>query len=557
MVSPRSTRAHRYLSASIVPDLVSFVCRMTITVVACGLATPAYADDPPSGPTPCEISAAHVPTVVAPDTCDREWGVIRESLPVLIRQGQVEVRQVYQWQVPPNATSMCWEGSFVPGRFDPADPNQEFPSAPQGFRGNIGTVGAWIPGSFFPRAATLGISSEVLVPNAMKSSPTGWQGQSRAVLDDSVDLMTGTPLIQVTDLELPVGSSTFRLTRTRSSLHGSSFCTAGSDEHNKFAFDATDRIWDGLGAGWMLGEAPLLLIDDRRPDVVGSGPATCWLVLDAHRSIPFQWVPDLKRYEAPPRFRARLIYTQTVDENDEIVMGRHGELPDAINDSTLEDHRHGWIVPPPEFKVSLYDGALIYTFVTIWEDVPTNRWNINYLTGDQEEHWQTSSLHDRPLLPDYFRDDPNDSRNDHGVWNRDNNPGFGVPYYALVTRIEDKNGHSVEINYCQFRQSDMDGDVSSECIECHQNCLSKGQISNVVVRNSQDEVCWTLLYSYRHFCVSTHPVITNPHGIQPDTSTRAPAIHGTCRTHHRYTVAPFMVPVPSIAFTSIPARPRS
>lgn len=408
-------------------------------------------------------------------------------------------REVYEWHSPPSLTSAAWAGGWVGHRLAPgrvrasvADGNGDLfrgPSIPQGYRGNLALLPAWVPPTLFPRAARLGDSSEPLIPAAMYDAPTGWQARSREVLHESVDLMTGTPLVQVTDLRLPVAGATFQLTRTRSSLHGNTFPTIGSDGM-KFTFDATDRVWDWLGSGWMIGENPILLIDDTRADVVGDNPPTCWLILDAHRSIPFQWIEDIKRYEAPPRFRARLTYTQTSDVIPDVGTVTSGEVrTEALDPSQPGDQI--WITPPKEIKVSLYDGALTYTFAVVWEDVQESTWESSYLSGDNSNVWVSSSLHDRPFLPEHFAQGDGNARPGHSPWDRTINRGLGIPYYALLTRIEDRNGVRAEIFYTEFEQRSMDSPLS-DVHEVIQDAHKKGKISHVVVSGPSSDGSPTL-----------------------------------------------------------------
>src|SRR5262249_45819426 len=149
-----------------------------------------------------------------------------------------------------------------------------------------------------------------------------------------------------------------------------------------------DEWWDWAGDGWMLSESSLLLIDSSVSDIVGNGPRTTYLILDAFHSIPFQLLEDVGNYEAPARFRARLTHNGTWGAD------AHGRL--------------GWLPPPTRYAVSLYDGALTYSFVAIWDDVPNNRWNPSEAgvqcssCADGGSGTYLSSLHDRPFLPQQF-----------------------------------------------------------------------------------------------------------------------------------------------------------
>lgn len=467
---------------------------IVVAALAAVASVPGMASDLPTPEDYSNVAKKNVATLPAGTATDVEASIVKEQKVVTGGLDQ-RLRTVYRWNSPETLESSVWEGNWAgfllaPGRVEllpttGAGDRFHGEPIPQGYRGNLALLPAWVPPTLFPRADTLGESSEPLIPAAMYKEPTGWQGRKREVLNNTVDLMTGTPLIQVTDLKLPVGGATFQLTRTRSALHGTTFPTIGSDNSNKFAYDATDRVWDWLGAGWMIGENPILLIDDTRADVVGDNPPTCWLILDAHRSIPFQWVEGINRYEAPPRFRARLTYTVTADSGE-------------AREVQLQDHQPGdsvWVTPPTEIKVSLYDNALVYTFVVVWEDVPKNTWRTGYLSETNEDVWGESSLHDRPFLREKFQG----SRPAHTPWDRSINRGLGIPYYALLTEIKDRNGVRVEINYTPFRQYSIDS-PRSDVQDLLQEGYKKGQISYIQVFGADSQQpAWTLVYSHRTF----------------------------------------------------------
>lgn len=162
------------------------------------------------------------------------------------------------------------------------------------------------PGDFLPPAKDLQASSLCLLPDQDASSPTAWAGLTRPMLNNSVDLITGLPLIQVADLELPMRGATFRLIRTRSGDRTfSEWGKRPDQESDGIGGNPSDDWWDWTGSGWMTSENPLLLIDSTVPDVVGKtgsdeDPARIVLPLDAHRSIPFVRLNDTGQYEAPP-----------------------------------------------------------------------------------------------------------------------------------------------------------------------------------------------------------------------------------------------------------------
>lgn len=357
-----------------------------------------------------------------------------------------------------------------------------------GFRLGFNSANPLSIGDFLPPATTIGASSVALLPPGAASNPTGWNGLSRPILEGSVDLITGLPLAQFTDLELPFDGATFRLTRTRShrraGLGVQALGSGASDDFGGAAGhtlqDAGGNWWDWAGLGWMVGESPILLIDSALPDIEGDGPRTTRLVLDAHHSIPFQRIESSGRYEAPARFRATLVH--------------NGQL--------WNEQTHDWGERPTQFTVSLYDGEVTYTFAAIYDDVPDKRWaGAPYLAdGTIPDPPATSSnYHDRPLIPDRFTElQPGDPRFDHMVWDWKRNPGFGLPHYGICTKITDRNNHTVEISYIDTKWRAMDDRWSPDCVECWQDALGKGQIRSISLK-AGGTTHWTLVYTYRRF----------------------------------------------------------
>src|SRR5262249_28365433 len=160
--------------------------------------------------------------------------------------------------------------------------------------------------------------------------------------------------------------------------------------------------------------------DAARPDIEGDNPRTIRLVLDAHHSIPFQLIEADGRYEAPPRFRATL---------------RHNGCWDTIN------RRWGAATPtctgaPTQYQISLFEGALRYTFVAVREDVPDHRYYTQYIeTGAATGPTEIKSYHERPYLPNQLIQagggNPPGAQANHDPYSQEINPGFGIPYYAL------------------------------------------------------------------------------------------------------------------------------
>ncbi|MFZ4573927.1 MAG: hypothetical protein ACOYN0_05985, partial [Phycisphaerales bacterium] len=383
---------------------------------------------------------------------------------------------VPQWTVLPSeaSESACLWGPLSPYYSDDRGPllaryGDAGTYSPAGFRLNVNLIEAHVPGDFVHPSPTLGGTSLPLIPPGMAGAPTGWQGDGggslgRPTLAGAADLLTGAPLARVVDLELPFRGATFRLARTRSAVgpYQRAQRSRGVD---------SDRWWDFTGGGWMIGENPILLIDSAIPDIVGNTPATCWFIVDAFQSIPFQRLESSGRYEAPARFRARM-------EHNGVWAQR------------------SWSVPPTEYKVTLYDGAVTYTFNAHRQDVPDHHWDRRTLDAEANPRWAQSSYHARPFLPQQFPDGRL-----HDPWNDAANPGIGIPYYATCSKIEDRYGHVVEMTYERASWFFADHTGTVGCIECAQNCPSKGQLRTVRLSTRRaDEsldTAWTLVYSHR------------------------------------------------------------
>jgi len=131
----------------------------------------------------------------------------------------------------------------------------------------------------------------------------------RKIVAGVVDAITGQPLIREQDLELPVGQARFRLIRT----YGGN--SDGSSEApwqetpivgGQGARYALGKFWDWAGTGWMISENPILLFDAQYMQHEPTRPRTCYLILDAHHSIPFTQDPSTGQYAAPAWFDAIL-----------------------------------------------------------------------------------------------------------------------------------------------------------------------------------------------------------------------------------------------------------
>ncbi|MBL8991248.1 MAG: hypothetical protein JNJ48_06675, partial [Phycisphaerae bacterium] len=277
--------------------------------------------------------------------------------------------------------------------------------------------------------------------------------------------------------------ATFRLTRTRSNHR------MLREDQSSLGMDAPDRWWDWVGQGWMAGENPILLIDAATPDLIGDGPRTTWLWLDAHHSIPFQMVYHVSggtatvTYEAPARFRARMTH--------------NGVAAPSSNGNV-------WAVRPTQFDVWLYDGQIRYTFVAVNEDVPPNRWNHNSLNevvheGSANPDWRASSYHDRPFTRNQLKaaNVSQDRLQNHDPFTWFLNPGFGVPHYGLCVRVADQFGHEVRISHAPSARWTVDR-PDTPCVETWQDAAARGQIQYLKLL-SQGQVKWTLIYAHRRF----------------------------------------------------------
>jgi YD repeat-containing protein len=345
-------------------------------------------------------------------------------------------------------------------------------------------------GSYVTPGTVLGDTSASLVPNSLRGTSTAWNGLTRPTLQGAVDLVTGKPLLSVTDLEIPFGNAVFRLVRTK---------TDDAREYMGPGKLSGTAGWDWAGGGWMMSENPVLLVDSAYAPVVGNEPRTCFLVLDAHHSIPFQFIESNGLYEAPARFQAKLTHNGVWGPN-------------------------GWSSRPTRFVASVYNGQLHYTFEVIYEDMPKHymspgsRFFIDLFssagfprtptTNPNHPFRFASDMHRRPILLQQLPE----AISGHDPFNSYHNPGFGIPYQALCVRIHDNYGHAADIEYCKVTQFNADfskspwSDVAdangftnisnTPCVECVQGCTAKGQISSITL-SVNGEAKWKLLYSFR------------------------------------------------------------
>ncbi len=273
---------------------------------------------------------------------------------------------------------------------------------------------------------------------------------NRGLHDDTVDLVTGVPLVQETDFELPFGGAVFRHIRTyaKPANRYTHFWGGGFDLD---AWTPTGLAWDWNGPGWMMSENPLLLIDAQPGwHCVDSGPKpkTCYLIPDAHHSVPFFHDEDAHTYVAPAWFDATMTDSST-------------------RTSPLVDERGR----PLEFYVWLNRGSVKYTFEAHYEDVP-DEWHEALPCGQRS--------YDPYVTPAY--------------------PSQGIPHYALLTRVEDRYGNTTVYKYCDRTQYNCDDLATPACVECCMTCNQIGQIKWIKLYPAgASEAAWTLLYTHRTF----------------------------------------------------------
>lgn len=512
------------------------IAAATASLVSAGAAT----DDPP--PDPCTVDQCvqgiynSRPIQVAVPPAGATQVVSRVHKPTQTEPAYVWKTEPYvpyaAGPLAPAGQPLSISQAWWPWPMEAGDPGATLSSTyalpTVGVRANLSPYAMPRPGDFLSPSSTIGESSVALVPPGTGLLSTWWQGATRPTLERSVDLVTGVPLAEFSDLSLPFDGAEFRLKRTRSSESA-----IGSRRRSMWLGQSVhrDEWWDWVGAGWMSSENPILLIDACLPDVIGDGPKTTYLWLDAHHSIPFQQVfhPDHSHpaggrieYEAPPRFRARL---------------RHNGIArfPLTNDSGWQskinpDNQIGWRIPPSQFEIWLYDGAVKYTFVAMYDIVPRNdgsqrfdakgslppiRFNTKYLeNGTAEDHidpvtgiptanWVWLDYNARPFTRQQFikalqgtEDVENDPRWHHNEWDfTGKQPGHGLPHHGICVKIESPQGHTVDITHAPVTRTNYNTGLCG-LITSPEDSPSKGAVRYIKLK-SGSAVHWTLLYTYR------------------------------------------------------------
>jgi YD repeat-containing protein len=453
--------------------------------------------------------------------------------------------------VPPSLSS-CYFGVFNRGTTgddilltsSPA-PGYELEPTPQ-LPLNLSLDWGPTPGSFLPKGDGPSDSSLPMLPDELKGVRAAI-GQRRPVLAGQADLITGMPLVQNVDFELPFGSAVYRHVRTYSTPNDALWgYSQGGTRRPRSVPTAMSGYWDWGGSGWMLGVNPMFLIDAGYWDIDAAGDATpagvffpryCYFIPDAHHTIPFEFDPLSGLYTAPARFRARLEH--------------NGEWNKTTN---------RWTARPKRFWIYLHDGALTYTIRPIYEDVPSAAWprralysNVPFAeTGgpypqqyswfpglDLGRHWPEWPLfraphptHPSTAAPaanlftvgmyQFFADlgtkgfgvegstcwfslQPISAHRAPDMANPDPATGRGTPYYGLVEKMQDRAGNRIEIEHSlgmrQRELKEWEGDNTQDrCVPCQQDCVDKGQVRTVrLFAANKPTPEWTLHFQYRRF----------------------------------------------------------
>lgn len=371
--------------------------------------------------------------------------------------------------------SRCWFGhdTGVAGTTDV--PYTGFP-----LNQNMWQIG---PADYPPRKLDAVESSLPLVSREVSLFNGPVPHQQRPTHNDVIDLITGQPLLQAVDFELPFGGATFRHVRTYSEVENSMALPLAVDAASE---PSRGAYWDWNGMFWMMSENPILLVDasfSRFGDpLIYPDDKRCYLIPDAHHAIPFLYDGEGK-YEAPSWFDAV------------IMTSADPSFPEQIVDS---DGR------PEFYYVWLNRRSVKYTFRVRYEDL----W-----TQDREH---------------LFGDDGGDGDYpDIGPNVHDPASGYGYPYYGLIERIEDRYGNRIEYDYCGSPARDCtaaDDPMGHgrferpDCKVCCQDCNRKGQIRTVRLVSADGNVAWTLFYTHREF---------QPFNIMDEEFSYATIFHGS------------------------------
>lgn len=359
--------------------------------------------------------------------------------------------------------------------------------------------GDYLPMTVEPAASTSPLASA----SGLRGSPRS--PHTRGVLGSAVDLITGQPLVQEIDFELPFGNTVFRHMRTYSQYPQFRIENHDARDGNPdYRLNESGMFWDATGFGWMIGHSPLLLIDAAYAGWDTGAPfelttqqqiERCMFLPDAHRAIPFMSLQN-GRYEAPPRFDAALSH------NAELPADFDQPEPNPDPGEFVDKHR--WIKKPTEWTVWLQNRSMKYTMMPVYDDI---RWHNG--SGASLNDYPPPSSTDVCAHDSYL---------------------FGRPHYAVATKIEDEWGNRIEIDYCSFKQRPVHNGLNQAtgCSTCQQDCSAKGMIEQVrliagragVGENTADRVAYRLVYVYR-----PGPLISLRDGLQNYSDFAQPMVH--------------------------------
>ena len=354
--------------------------------------------------------------------------------------------------------SIACEGYHVPANVSCESVGWITGGCKAGFPGpslNLDMQHAFVHYNFPPRKVDPLLSSSPLVSKDMAHASGPQPFAERPAEMGVVDLVTGSPLIQETDFELPFGGAVFRHIRTYSDdgLEARPFKLLSS-------LPAADQfnLWDWNGLNWMMSESPVLLIDADFCWVPAEYRPTIYLVLDAHHSIPF-------KFDA----------AQSVDHNKQPFYWAPSWFDAVMETEGGEVNDVGAVIKMPTlYRIWLHRNSVCYTFRAVYDDVTSDD---HQATGQTCYPYSSDALFGFDGIGTFILP--------------------GAPHYALVSQIRDRFGNTVEYEYCTSRM--WTKEAGSTCNTCGMSCNEKGQIKAIRLKAGNGEVIWTLLYTYRAF----------------------------------------------------------
>lgn len=352
---------------------------------------------------------------------------------------------------------------------------------------NLDPLIAFGPGDFPPLFAAPEKSSTALLSS--ESSHTTRLGvvPERPALNKVVDLISGMPLIQETDFELPFGGATFRRVRTYSNniAHHKPWA-AGSGTvadyiENWSMLTDLGSFYDWNGLFWMSSENPILLFD-ANPNWNVDRVRRTYLVLDAHHALPFEPQPSSGgwRYVAPAWFDATMSFSA-----------------DGVLDAS-----GNWTSFPSEVYIWLNKNSVKYTFRVNYRLIPPRQHEPDPSPSIREFH---NSSFIGCLGDDYCEDA--DLR-DYPISDRDISPTFGSPHLGFVSKIEDRYGNQAVYHYNDARQFSCEESSYSRdiglfppqyCTQCCNECNQLGEVKAIELKTASGTTAWTMLFTYREF----------------------------------------------------------